>query len=444
MRQIQIDHDQSPLDDDLFDAEGPLPDFTFEEMSTLAVVPNWNALKGLPVCQRECNVAFTAAMKVAFKAENNLDRFDGVCQNYENGVACQDSLVDCPGRDTFDVLTSGLHFMCIEQKKAFQRILNCIDSERVQVQQHCEKVCRGRVRLTNWATQSGLLDIFGAYDKAAPRFDGEQFRAVMQDVCDLAKCYLTCVRTDYNNKCGNSAGTLISEAIVRPMAEGQSEPVIQHMSGFMNIFMPSQCGFFLNKDELAPHRIDPHLSEALKRDAEQYSAKNGNENGLTGFEGTHDENAPYEGDDHNNHGFDPRQGQEKSVVQNVPSDLQNVPQSQNVPNPQKSAQNYQKPAPNAQANNSPSPSSQNSNLPRPNQQANSPRPNQQNHNLPRPSAQPQEHQFEFDKSDEEIEENLEGLKPIPPEKDGFQMPNDMYTGADGDDEYQEIPMLPED
>ncbi|CAD5217398.1 unnamed protein product [Bursaphelenchus xylophilus] len=301
LRDLAVRKDPSPLDDEYLDSETPL-DLNFEDMSTLAIVPNWNSLQGLPACQKECNRAFSEAMKVAFQAENNQVRFFGVCKNYEDGVACQNKLIDCPGRDLFDVMTSGLHFMCIEQRKAFERVINCIDAERVQVQAHCEKVCRGRNRLTNWAAQSGLLDIFGSYDKASPRFDGEQFRAVMQDVCDLSKCYLTCFRTDYNNKCGNSAGTLLSEAIVRPMAESQSEPLIQHMSGFMNLFMPHQCGFFLNKDELDPHRIDPHLSEALKRTADEEGGTNSNVSQNDTLENTdnvdppkHDQNDGFEG-----------------------------------------------------------------------------------------------------------------------------------------------------
>jgi hypothetical protein len=48
------------------------------------------------------------------------------------------------------------------------------------------------------------------------------------------------------------------------MAETQNDPLVSSMSNFMYVFMPTQCSFVLNKNELAAHRIDPQLDQQLR------------------------------------------------------------------------------------------------------------------------------------------------------------------------------------
>lgn len=38
-------------------------------------------------------------------------------RHYNDTIVCQDKLIACPGREAFDVLTSGLYYMCIDQRK---------------------------------------------------------------------------------------------------------------------------------------------------------------------------------------------------------------------------------------------------------------------------------------------------------------------------------------
>ena len=53
------------------------------------------------------------------------------------------------------------------------------------------------------------------------------------------------------------------EAIVRPLSETQNDPVIGAMSTFLNAFMPRECGFVVNRYELAAHRLDAQTEAQL-------------------------------------------------------------------------------------------------------------------------------------------------------------------------------------
>lgn len=164
LRELAEREEVSPLDEDYFDSERDLG----LELGSLGLVPDWGDLAALPACQRDCNHAFADAMKVAFRAENDRERFHGVCRwvqggrtccpsrrehpwtlantpastvhpagafsNYKEGVECQDKLDNCPGRDLFDVLTSGLDFMCVQQRRAFDRVVQCLDERGAEVE----------------------------------------------------------------------------------------------------------------------------------------------------------------------------------------------------------------------------------------------------------------------------------------------------------------------
>jgi hypothetical protein len=71
-----------------------------------------------------------------------------IYRHYNETIICQDRLVGCPGRDAFDVLTSGLYYMCIDQRKgyidifsllnllfsAFDKVIECLDAKSTEVQ----------------------------------------------------------------------------------------------------------------------------------------------------------------------------------------------------------------------------------------------------------------------------------------------------------------------
>ncbi|KAI6232686.1 CPG4 domain-containing protein [Aphelenchoides fujianensis] len=252
----------SPLDDPREDTTTNSRQSPLDSLDSL--IPTAVELARLPSCQQACNEHFSEALHIAMNAGNHFERYKGVCHYYNETVQCQDGLINCQGRQTFDMMTSGLRFMCVEQRAAFNKVIECMDTQANDVQDECEKKCQGRVKAIDWASKMGFLDLAGP-KKEFPQINSDQMREIVQEVCDVAQCYLTCVRTEYDQKCGNSAGTLLSETIVRPFAETQNEPLIAAMGTFMNLFSPQQCAFVINKDQLAVHRIDPELDKTLRQ-----------------------------------------------------------------------------------------------------------------------------------------------------------------------------------
>uniref|UniRef100_A0A914LV32 Chondroitin proteoglycan 4 domain-containing protein n=1 Tax=Meloidogyne incognita TaxID=6306 RepID=A0A914LV32_MELIC len=315
----------------------------------------------LPLCQRECLGKFSEAAKAAIQSSSNFERYRGVCLNYNNTVHCMDKLEGelCTNQETFHVITSGLRYICIEQRKAFEAVIECIDAQTDQVEKECEGVCHVKERMAHWAIQSGILDSFmkgalsslangeafatkmlgrqdqglgilsgnglhrnaemlnsvleGAKRAAAeatakgirmaakavaskqslplgeageaveqPKIGGlnknlinrpplvkrlspDFMRAVVQDGCELARCQLICIRVKFDAKCGGSAGTLLSEAFVRPISQAQEFLSYGSIAPFMGAFLPHQCDFMVKKEVLNEFRIPPELDDALHK-----------------------------------------------------------------------------------------------------------------------------------------------------------------------------------
>uniref|UniRef100_A0A915LUZ2 Uncharacterized protein n=1 Tax=Meloidogyne javanica TaxID=6303 RepID=A0A915LUZ2_MELJA len=97
------------------------------------------------------------------------------------------------------------------------------------------------------------------------RLSPDFMRAVVQDGCELARCQLICIRVKFDAKCGGSAGTLLSEAFVRPISQAQEFLSYGSIAPFMGAFLPHQCDFMVKKEVLNEFRIPPELDDALHK-----------------------------------------------------------------------------------------------------------------------------------------------------------------------------------
>lgn len=130
---------------------------------------------------------------------------------------------DCASRALFNIFTSGLKYMCFDQRDAFEGTIECIDAASTQVTggllllkiipktkiSECNQECNTRGKLANWAMKSGILDGFKQGEKI-PLLNPEMMKSLMQDGCELADCHLGCMKTKFNNRCEGHAGNLIS------------------------------------------------------------------------------------------------------------------------------------------------------------------------------------------------------------------------------------------
>ncbi|KAI1732025.1 chondroitin proteoglycan 4 domain-containing protein [Ditylenchus destructor] len=274
---IAVPVEKSPLDEggetDYYE-DDDLDFSTLQALQSLRDIPTelLSEFGNVPICQQKCTRKFHDILVVALQSPNHFERFGKVCDNFNETISCMTSSADlCMNQEPFDVLTSGLYYMCVEQRKAFEAVIECIDAQAQQIQQECEDQCHTKGKLANWAVQSGVLDSLiqnMATGGAAGRSDGfipqsrgnPQFlRNVFQDGC--------------------SAGALLSEMFVRPIAETQKLLGFGTMSNVFHAFMPRQCDFMLNSEVLDEFRIDPNLDKALKSMYENSSSQV-SENGL--------------------------------------------------------------------------------------------------------------------------------------------------------------------
>lgn len=291
----------------------------------------------------QCMEKFAIALRIAVQSPNNVERFNGVCDHYNTTVECMRTVnPTCSNQEPFDVITSGIYYMCIEQRGAFDAVMECIDSEMISVQKECEMTCHTKERMAHWAIQSGMLDnimenllgsltngetlamqLFGrqnsigqtkvladdtqnnpfvdvakrvasaAEQKWTPKgtmvdrgfnqlfslpsgkaaavpssfqrnLSPEFLKAAVQDGCDLTRCQLTCFKMKFDARCGGSAGTLLSEAFVRPIGESQRLIGLGTMTQVIGAFMPVTCDFLFRSNVLREFRIPKELDDALK------------------------------------------------------------------------------------------------------------------------------------------------------------------------------------
>lgn len=261
-------------------------------------------------CPRDCSNDLREAMNIVLQDMSHVERYHRICEKYLNASTCvnEDARCDKDDRGMFEMMTSGLHYMCVEQELAFNATIKCIDDEAGLVQSECEAQCQTKNLFMNWMMrtafqdriQQGVSEIVGAATgtnsnplsflqgmegaaggtptgwadmlaTAAQRPPNpqdaqqgfENFRQFTNDLCRIGDCMLDCIRSKFNTRCEGSAGTLLSEVFVRPIAVSQNKLSI--LRPVLGSFMPEQCNFLHNNADLKKHRIDATMDEELKR-----------------------------------------------------------------------------------------------------------------------------------------------------------------------------------
>ncbi|VDK19745.1 unnamed protein product [Anisakis simplex] len=92
----------------------------------------------LPDCFEGCNKYFAKTVDVAIKSGNHYERYQNVCFRFKEASKCLEQMKHCGSYELFDVLTSGLKYMCIDQKG------------------ECSKDCNVEGILAGWGVYAGL------------------------------------------------------------------------------------------------------------------------------------------------------------------------------------------------------------------------------------------------------------------------------------------------
>lgn len=221
--------------------------FTGEELA--------EELNALPACQRECVRPLYDTLTSTLKTTQYAEKHHRVCRSYKQARKC---VAEERGRcgedgDLFEVMSSGLHYMCVEQGKAFIANTACIEREASAAKSACLKKCFYDDFL-NMLAQRNVSRDFDANSL-------QNFVEVRHEACTEVECILLCFRRQLNSKCEGSVGALISEAVVRPLVTAHQK--------FPSLFLaldgawPPSCGFLYSDRRLLRHTIDPKVNEEL-------------------------------------------------------------------------------------------------------------------------------------------------------------------------------------
>lgn len=265
-------------------------------------------METLPACQRECVRPLHDSIRGVLRTTQYVEKYHRVCRSYKKARKCVAEERERCGEsgDLFDVLSSGFHYMCIEQGKAFKANIECIDREAHQVKAACEEECSKDNHLVTILARTGIAKQFGellgglrsgefapAFGERPvpldpgqshlgvdpktgnelgllnnlnnPRADSssyQNFLEIAHEACTYVECALGCLRTKYNTRC-KDVGALIVETLMRPVVEGH-----RRFSPFflaLSATSPTSCKFLYSASRLLRFRIDPKLHEDLLR-----------------------------------------------------------------------------------------------------------------------------------------------------------------------------------
>ncbi|CAJ0590545.1 unnamed protein product [Cylicocyclus nassatus] len=269
-------------------------------------------LEELPPCQRQCVKTLHDTLGDVLHNGNYVDKYRKTCSAYKYARKCvkkQQELCNENG-ELFAVATSGIHYMCIEQGKAFNATIECVERNAVQVQGICEYQCHTRENLIKVITESrfmqpfgralatlrsdsahpaafgephipmdpelyhfghpegglGLMDPMGSLDGASQHDIGDpmhDYATIAAHACQQFECALKCLRGKYDMLCAPNSGMLLSEAIIRPMALGHRMFPPAFLA--LGMMLPESCKFLSSGTRMLRHRIDPSIHAELLR-----------------------------------------------------------------------------------------------------------------------------------------------------------------------------------
>ncbi|KAE9549473.1 hypothetical protein FO519_007313 [Halicephalobus sp. NKZ332] len=210
-------------------------------------------------CSTSCSASLTDSVKSAMDMSTNLySKFKIVCKQYDESLACLEDLQHCSTPSFFEAVTSGIRYMCIEQRPAFEANMDCVNSALESVNAECGRQCH-----VDAIAQGLTLKTFLEKDfQLLHLLDPHIAKISMIESCRIAKCLLGCYKSKLNIRCSGVAGSLLTEVLVRPIDSIQKKGGV--MTSVVSLLLPTQCKFFTIPKEMEKLRMDPKIDENLK------------------------------------------------------------------------------------------------------------------------------------------------------------------------------------
>ncbi|PAV68220.1 hypothetical protein WR25_21383 [Diploscapter pachys] len=211
-------------------------------------------------CESTCSSEVSQVLDGFISSSSISNDLVDICSRYEDAVKCMAPLTHCSNRDFFDSFTSGVKYLCHDQREAFDALIGCIIANTDNVRKGCESQCHATEYMTGFALKDilGLINIplVDLHRMVEPHMGS----LMLSEGCRTGKCLMDCHKAKFDVTCEGTAGSLIMEALSRPLSSPSSFPFLSMFSGLL----PHQCSYLMG-DGLQSLRIDKQLDVDIKR-----------------------------------------------------------------------------------------------------------------------------------------------------------------------------------
>lgn len=180
-------------------------------------------------------------------------------REYQEANNCMKDRPQCPSQKFFITSTSGIKYMCEEQKDAFDATIPCITDWFRYSNSECETLCMA----TNLINGISIKQLFQQDFKFLEAFDPYMAKITVNEVCRVAECMLTCYKQKLNTRCDGTAGSILAEVVLRPIADVQA--VGGPISPLLTSLLPLKCAFLHDPNIMNQLRIDERLSKEIAK-----------------------------------------------------------------------------------------------------------------------------------------------------------------------------------
>lgn len=116
---------------------------------------------------------------------------------------------------------------------------------------------------TNLINGISIKQLFQQDFKFLEAFDPYMAKITVNEVCRVAECMLTCYKQKLNTRCDGTAGSILAEVVLRPIADVQA--VGGPISPLLTSLLPLKCAFLHDPNIMNQLRIDERLSKEIAK-----------------------------------------------------------------------------------------------------------------------------------------------------------------------------------
>uniref|UniRef100_A0A0N4ZUB7 CPG4 domain-containing protein n=1 Tax=Parastrongyloides trichosuri TaxID=131310 RepID=A0A0N4ZUB7_PARTI len=209
-------------------------------------------------CLHFCNSEIIGIVKTALSLSMKIsEKYESICSDYQVAKSCMEKRPQCPSQKFFITSTSGIKYMCEEQKNAFDHNIHCINDWFQYSNYECETICMA----SNLINGLSLKKMFQQDFRFLEMFDPYVAKISVNEMCRVGECMLLCYKQKLDTRCDGVAGSILAEAVLRPIADIQA--VTGPITPMVSSVIPMKCAFLHDAQHMSKLRIDDNLNKEI-------------------------------------------------------------------------------------------------------------------------------------------------------------------------------------